>query len=400
MNREKLRPEFKEWLPLIGLSLAAFIFNTTEFAPIGLLSDIASDFGITEAKAGFLISAYAWVVALASLPLMLLFSKIERRLLLTILFVLFIGSHLFSYLSQSYTSLIISRLGVACSHAVFWAIASPLAVRVAPKGFRSFGLSLIAAGSSIAMILGLPLGRIVGLNFGWRMTFLSIAVLAFFILIIIRIVLPKVESSNSDTIKNLPSLFKRPALIGIYILTLLIITGHFTCYTYIEPFLINGVGLTPDFTTFVLLLFGVAGILGSVLFSRYSDKHFYRLAAWAFGGVVFSLLVLHIMAFSSLSLMILCVLWGVSMMLINLVLQSKVIQLAPDTTSIAMSIYSGIYNVGIGAGAVVGGFVCTHASVTEVGYVGGAVGALALIFFFLTLRKSFQQPPSGDDLYA
>ena len=59
------------WLPVIGLAFSTFIFNTSEFIPIGLLSDIASDFGITESNAGMLITVYAWVVAIASLPLML-----------------------------------------------------------------------------------------------------------------------------------------------------------------------------------------------------------------------------------------------------------------------------------------------------------------------------------------
>ncbi len=380
----------KKWLPLAGLSLSAFIFNTTEFVPIGLLSDIAADFQITEAKAGFLISAYAWVVAIVSLPLMLICSKIERRLLLTVLFTLFIGSHLLSFLAQSYTVLLISRLGIACSHAVFWSIASPLAVRISPDGFRSFGLGLVAAGSSIAMILGLPLGRIIGLDFGWRITFLCIAISAFVILVVLRTVFPKLESSNSGTIKHLPALFKRSALIYLYILTAVIVTAHFTCYSYIEPFLISGAGLSPDFGTFVLLLFGLAGIGGSLIFSRYNDKHSFGLASIAIGGVALSMMLIHLCSFSPYSIIVLCAFWGVSIMLFNLIFQYHVIQLAPDATAIAMSIYSGIYNIGIGCGALIGGLVLTHASVSDVGYVGGSIGILAFVFFFMTLGKYLQ----------
>lgn len=377
----------REWLPLIGLSLSAFIFNTTEFVPIGLLSNIAADFQITEAKAGFLISAYAWVVAIVSLPLMLVCSKIERRLLLSILFILFIGFHILSFFAQDYSVLLISRLGIACSHAVFWSIVSPLAVKISPDGFRSLGLSLVAAGSSIAMVLGLPLGRIIGLNFGWRVTFLGIAISAFIILIVLRIVLPKSESSNSGTIRNLPSLFKRPALVSLYVLTAIIITAHFICYSYIEPFLINGAGFNPDFGTLVLLLFGLAGIGGSFIFSRYNDKYPLGLMMIAIGGIALSLLLLRICSFHPYSIVILCAFWGVVIMLFNLVFQYHVIQLAPDATAIAMSIYSGIYNIGIGCGALFGGLVITHISVGNVGYVGGVIGILAFVFSYLILKK-------------
>ena len=75
----------KQWLPLAGLMLAAFIFNTSEFIPIGLLSDIAADFGISESHAGMMITIYAWVVAIASLPLMLVFARTEsKKLMLSI----------------------------------------------------------------------------------------------------------------------------------------------------------------------------------------------------------------------------------------------------------------------------------------------------------------------------
>lgn len=111
------KDSFKRWLPLIGLTFAVFVFNTTEFMPIGLLSDIASDLHVSEARAGMLISVYAWVVALMSLPLMIVASRMElKRLLLTIIAV-FVASHVASALAEGYYTLMLSRIGVACSHA-------------------------------------------------------------------------------------------------------------------------------------------------------------------------------------------------------------------------------------------------------------------------------------------
>src|SRR5574344_2791839 len=113
---------FTKWLPVIGLAFSTFIFNTSEFIPIGLLSDIAKDFKITESQAGMMITIYAWVVAIASLPLMLLFARAENKKLMLGIVALFTVSHIFSSIATSFNFLVLSRVGVACSHAIFWSI--------------------------------------------------------------------------------------------------------------------------------------------------------------------------------------------------------------------------------------------------------------------------------------
>ena len=117
----------KEWLPLLGITVSAFIFNTSEFMPIGLLTDIADSFHITEAHAGVLITVYSWIVMLLSLPLMLLLNKIDFKRLLLGTIALFGIFQMLSAFSASYGMLMISRIGVACTHSVFWSIASPAA---------------------------------------------------------------------------------------------------------------------------------------------------------------------------------------------------------------------------------------------------------------------------------
>lgn len=159
------------WLSLLGLTFATFIFNTSEFVPIGLLTDIKTDFHLTEATVGMLISVYAWAVMILSLPLMLLVSKMEMKRLMLWLVGLFAVFQFMSFLSSSYAMLMLSRIGVACTHAVFWSVISPIAVRIVPDKYRSVALSMVVTGSSVAMILGMPLGRIIGLHVGWRITF-------------------------------------------------------------------------------------------------------------------------------------------------------------------------------------------------------------------------------------
>lgn len=153
-------------LPLLGLTVSAFIFNTSEFMPIGLLIDISQSFGMTEDQTGIMITIYAWMVALLSLPLMLVLYRIElRKLLLATLSVFALGQFL-SGIAVNYPMLVAARILVACAHSVFWSIAAPMAARLVTRVHRPLALSMIITGSSVAMIFGLPLGRVIGLYAG------------------------------------------------------------------------------------------------------------------------------------------------------------------------------------------------------------------------------------------
>lgn len=369
--------QIKGWLPVVVLAFAAFVFNTSEFIPIGLLSDISMDFDMTEAETGRMITIYAWVVALASLPLMLAASGMEYRRLLMLITSVFVASHILSAVSSSYPMLVISRVGVACSHAIFWSIVSPLAMEVAPAGKKSSALGVVITGSSLAMILGMPIGRTIGLLVGWRMTFLTIGIAAAVVLLFLFLVFPKVGAQDRISLRTLPGLFRNRALIGVYLMTVVMITAHFTAYSYIEPFLARIAGFSEGSVTMILTVFGVVGIVASFLFSRYFDRHPALFIRMCVIGLAVFMLLLHAVSSDHAAMIGVCVLWGLSISIYNLVFQMEVIKIAPYATAIAMSVYSGIYNVGIGSGALVGGLVCTWGELAHIGYVGGVIAVLA-----------------------
>ncbi|ELV3467498.1 sugar transporter [Enterobacter asburiae] len=375
------------WLRVVTLAIAAFIFNTTEFVPVGLLSDIAESFQMETAQVGIMLTIYAWVVALMSLPFMLLTSQMERRRLLIGLFVLFIASHVLSFMAWNFTVLVISRIGIAFAHAVFWSITASLAIRLAPAGKRAQALSLIATGTALAMVLGLPIGRIVGQYFGWRTTFFAIGMGALVTLVCLIKLLPALPSEHSGSLKSLPLLMRRPALLGIYLLTVIVVTAHYTAYSYIEPFVQMVAGFSANFATVLLLILGGAGIIGSVLFGKLGNRHASTLVSCANGLLLACLLLLMPAAGSESHLAILSLFWGVAIMIIGLGMQVKVLALAPDATDVAMSLFSGIFNLGIGAGALVGNQVILHVSMSAIGYLGAIPALVALIWSVLIFRK-------------
>ena len=299
----------KNWITLTGLTLAAFVFNTSEFIPIALLSDIQADFSITEAKAGMLISVYAWMVMLLSLPLMIMASKVELRRLMLWLVALFAGFQITSFLSTGYYILMASRIGVACTHAIFWSIVSVIAVRIVPAKYSSVALSSVVTGSSLAMVLGLPIGRIIGLQIGWRMTFLSIGIFAILTFIYLLSTLPALPAKDRFRFMNMV--------------------------------------LACCVAALILLLPASASIPVTI---------------------------------------VLCVIWGITQTAYNVSMQSEIISVSPEgTTAVSMSIFSGIFNLGIGSGALIGGYVCDNISISYIGIFAGGLCLLSLLYWLCEL---------------
>jgi len=378
------------WLRVVMMAIAAFIFNTTEFVPVGLLSDIAASFDMQTAQVGLMLTIYAWVVALMSLPLMLLTRNVERKRLLIIIFVIFIASHILSVVAWDFWSLVASRVGIALTHAIFWSITASLAIRVAPAGKKTQALSMLATGTALAMVLGLPLGRLIGQYLGWRTTFMSIGVVALLTLICLIKLLPPLPSEHTGSLKSVPMLFRRPGLVGMYVLTALIVTAHYTAYSYIEPFIQTVASRGEIFTTFLLLIFGGAGIFGSIAFSVLGNRFPAAMLSGPILMVTLSMLLLFVAVMNPVSISILCVVWGLAMMIIGLAMQVRVLGLASDATDVSMSLLSGIYNIGIGAGALIGNQVSLHLAMSDVGYAGGLLGCIAFVWC-LTIFKRYPQ---------
>ena len=376
-----------QYFRVILMGISAFVINTTEFVPVALLSDIAKDFSITAAETGLMLTLYAWVVAAMSLPLMLLTSRLERKRLLLALFVVFIASHVLSVFAWSFQVLLISRVGIAFSHAIFWAITAAITLRVAPEGKRALALSILATGTSLALVLGVPIGRILGQWFGWRTTFAGIGIIAFIVFILQIKLLPNLPSMFDGSFRKIPELLKNPLLVCLYLFCFVVFTADYAAYSYIEPFM-NRVGLLSESSvTFILLLFGCAGLIGSYIFSRWSDKSTVMMMLVSTALILVSMLLM-LWTVTSIGLFsIITVIWGTAMLLLMLTIQSKVIEIDINAQDMVMAMFSGIINLGIGMGALLGGYAVTYISLSSVGFVGAAIAFVALLLMIYMIKR-------------
>ena len=372
----------KQWMPLLGMTIAAFIFNTSEFMPIGLLTDIAQTFSITQAQAGAMITIYSWAVMLLSLPLMILASKYNlKKVLLTTLFLFGLGQAI-SAISMNFAILILGRLVVACAHAVFWSIASVIAVRLVNEDKREFAMSMIVTGTSVAMIAGLPLGRMIGLWIGWRITFLIVGIISIVLLLFQIHYFPNLKTTSAFSLNKLPTLLKNRQLITIYGISLLFASAYYTAYSYIEPFLSQVANLSNTTITLVLSLFGVAGIGGSILFSNFYNKNRKRFILASLFSLTLVLFLLKPSAASMITLLLICIVWGTSSTAFNVACQSEtMLATNENTNSVAMSIFSGIFNLGIGLGSFIGGQTINLLNIQSIGYIAGIIAILSIIFY-------------------
>lgn len=385
----------KQMLPLVGLTISAFIFNTSEFMPIGLLIDISRSFSMTEAQTGTMITVYAWVVAVLSLPLMLLTCNIESRRLLLGTVALFLAGQIGSGLAVSFWMLMLARVSVACAHAVFWSIAAPIAVRLVSKEHRSLALSMIITGTSIAMIAGLPMGRAIGLYVGWRITFLCLAGISLLSILYLFIVFPCLKQNQPFYISDLPHMLKNRILLAIYIITVLFSTSYYTVYSYIEPFMQQIAHMSDTWITLILTVFGVSGLLGSIIFSYFYNQFRFvliRLSLICLAGLFF---LLGLASQDTRMIIFVCVLLGITATVFNVTFQAELIQCVPaGAAAVAMSIFSGIFNLGIGSGTWIGGKTVDAGLLGDIGYAGGCIAAIAalycLIVFIPGLKRKME----------
>ena len=230
------------------------------------------------------------------------------------------------------------------------------------------------------MIVGLPLGRVIGLALGWRMTFIVIAAVSIVALILLVLVFPKLDNPGTFTLKKLPDLFRNKVLVGIYIMLAIYVTGYYTGYSYIEPFMYQVAGMSDTMVTVVLTVFGLAGIVGSILFTKFYDRTRFRFMIAALLGAAVCLLLLRPSVVSLATVLLVCALWGLFATSFNVTFQNETLRASPsDATAISMSLFSGIFNVGIAMGSIIGGWVTDGPGVGDIGYIGAAFVIVASV---------------------
>jgi MFS transporter, DHA1 family, inner membrane transport protein len=379
---------------LVVMALGTFAIGTGSFVLAGPLEAVARDLSVPVGTAGNLVTVFAITYAVSSPVLVTLVGSTAPRRVLVAAMAVFVLGNAAAVAAPTFGLLVLCRIFAACGAAVFTPTALAVAAGLASPQERGRSLSIVTGGITISFVIGIPLGSIIGTYSGWRMTFVMVAVLGVVALVGIRALLPDVEGPPVVGFGDRVYALRRPAVLVVLCLTTLGLMGGFIVFTYLGPLLARITGFGGAGVSGLLFLFGVAAIFGNSLGGYGADRFAYaRLMT-----VILILLSLALLGFSVLVMLsgsalavpgtlAVLALWGIAGFAFVPLQQYRVVQLAPQTRNVALSLNASAIYLGQGTGAGLGALALGYGSLASLGWTGSICILAALAVLFLTNRE-------------
>ncbi len=388
-------------LALISLTLSSFAIGTTEFVLVGLVPIIADDLTVSVSSAGWLVGIYALGVATGAPVLTALTAGWPRKVVLLSLMALFVVGNLLAWQAPDYPVLILARIVTGLAHGLFFSIGSTIAASLVRADKAARAIALMFAGLTLALVTGVPLGTFIGQHFGWRATFLIVALLGLAALIGIVLMVPgQLRQAPLPKLALVFTPLTHPRLLLVYLMTILGYGAPFVCFTFLTPILQQVTGVKADTISLLLLLYGVSVVIGNLYGGRLADRWGpIRALYLLFGGLALILLLFYWCAGSKPLTLITILIWGAFAFGNVPVLQTYVVILAgrltPDAVSVASGLNISAFNIGITLCSWLGGLVVKHSRLIDTTWIGALIAILAIVLVAIsgTLeRKSAKQP--------
>lgn len=375
----------RAWAALVVLSLTAFAFITTEVLPIGLLTVMAPDLHRSLSQVGLLVSGYAVVVVVASVPLTRLTGRVPRRGLLGVTLILFAASNAVAASASTYAVLAGARLVTALTQALFWSVVSPAVTGLFPIAVRGRVVALFSTGAALAPVLGVPLGTWLGQHAGWPAPFMVMAGAGLATAAAVFVLLPSYPPAAGGAARGTAPDARSFAM--LLTATAVGIAGFLTLQTYITPFLLDVGDFSKATLAPLLFVSGVAGVAGTVVVGRSLDTHPIASLLAPLGVGTAALLGLY--ALGGLQPVTIALLAGIGGPYAAFAtgVQSRTLQLAPGSTDLASAGISTSFNVGIAGGSLLGGVLLPGQGPRPLALVGGLLTLVALAILAADARR-------------
>jgi DHA1 family inner membrane transport protein len=362
---------------LAAIGAAALCYVTGESLPVGLLPQMSASLHVSLSSTGLLVTVYAGVVVLASAPLTHVIQRVPRRLVLSGLLGIFVLGTLGAAAAPSYGWLVAARALTALSQAVFWSVAAVTAAGMFRPQARGRAVAGVAAGSSAAIIFGVPAGTWLGQQAGWRVPFFVLSGVGLVCLGAVASLVPSSKPSESHAAAaTTPDVRRYRVLVAT---TMLAVGGFFTAFTYINPFLHRVSGLAEHDVAPVLVLSGLAGAIGIAAAGALYDRR--PRAATVIPVALLGVSLLGLYAFATAGVVAVIIFFAIDSLAFGglvIAMQTGVLVVAPGSTDIASAWYSASFNVGIASGPVIGGLVLSALGLRSTPLIGALLVGAAL----------------------
>jgi DHA1 family inner membrane transport protein len=359
--------------------MCAFCIGTAEFVVMGLLPDIARDLSVSIPLAGQLVTAYALGVVLGAPILAALTAKQPRKRVLLMMVGVFIVGNFISAISPNYGLLIIARVLAAFAHGTLFGVGAVVAAGMVPANKQASAIGLMFLGLTLANILGVPLGTLVGQALGWRATFWVITALGLIALIPVIFLVPNIATRASGGMRHELSVLRQGDVLLAIATTVLASASVFTLFTYIVPLLQEFTGFTPANITLILFMIGIGLTVGITLGGKFSDRGAMRAMITMLAVLAVSLAVLPLVIHSKVATLIVIFIWAMAAFGLVPGLQSRVVDKARHAPNLASTLNIAGFNLGNAGGAFLGGVVIDQGlGLTAVPFAGAVVAGLAI----------------------
>ncbi|GAS94472.1 MFS transporter arabinose efflux permease [Mycolicibacterium canariasense] len=386
---------------LIALAIGGFGIGLTEFVIMGLLPEVATDFAVSEATAGYLISGYALSVAVGAVLLTAAVTRFDRKRVLLGLMVLFIVGNLMSAIAPTYVVMLGGRIVAALCHGAFFGIGSVVAADLVAENKRASAIAMMFAGLTVANVLGVPLGTLLGQQLGWRSTFWAITVIGVVAMIGIAALVPDIERDDYTGLRGELRAFRHPQVWLSKVITILGYGGMFGAFTYIAFTLTEVSGFASSSVPWLLVLFGVGLLVGNTLGAKAADR-----ALTPALISILALLTVVLVGFAAtaqykVSAVIALFLMGAFGFATVPGLQMRIMNYAAGAPTLASGANIAAFNVGNALGAWLGGLTIAaglgFTSPIWMGAVVTVVGLIVLVGATALDRRSDRTPGPGTD---
>ncbi|MGW9167968.1 MFS transporter [Agromyces sp. NPDC055658] len=346
-------------LGLIALAIGGFGIGLTEFVIMGLLPEVAADFGVSEAAAGWLISGYALAVVVGALGLTAATVRLPRKPVLMGLLVLFIAGNAISAMAPSYELMMTGRIVAALCHGAFFGIGSVVAASLVAPERAAGAIAVMFTGLTAANVLGVPFGTFIGQQFGWRATFWAISAIGVIALVGVAALVPVARATGTTT--SAPSLrrelgaFRSGQVWLSLTVTVLGFGGMFGAFTYIAYTLTEVSGFAAGTVPWLLVLFGAGLVVGNWAGGRLADRSIDGTLLAFIAALVVVLALFAWLAFSPAATIVLLVLMGAFGFGTVPGLQSRIMRYAAGAPTLASGANIAAFNLGNALGAWAGG---------------------------------------------
>lgn len=393
---------------LLMLAVGTFAIGTDGYVIAGLLPDMAHDLGVTESAAGQFVTVFALAYAIGAPVLGVAIGNLPRRPVLIGSLALFVVSNVAAAIAGSYGAMLAVRVLAAVAAAVFTPAAAAAVPALVPVEERGRALGTVGAGIAIATAVGVPLGTLIGGAFGWRITFLFVAGLSIVATAGLVLKLPQLPADRAVGLRARLSAARTRGVPTALGLTVLWIAGAFTVLTYMSPVLDSVGGIRGGALSIWLMIFGLAAVAGNALGGRAADRYStVRLMVISTGGLTLALasfgvlgsLGVHGSPGAGLAAVALVV-WGIFGWSFAPLQQHRLVELAPQSAGIVLSLNASAIYIGISLGGFLGSVALERSGASAVGWTAAGLEILAVAAAAAIAVHVRRHPHDGTDTDA